>query len=152
MAKIWKKKLAIQSDKKLKIKSFHLEMMALKAIKKPFSGFRDGIIQLFSNLENLILNELEDPIGLSGDISSYLDDSEKKAIYEKIKEINEQIPELIELQKNKPQEAIKGWNKIFGAPFPKPENIKNVKRNLEKNTKYPPKGDDGFGMHSDRWF
>lgn len=145
MLKIWKKKLARQSDNDLRIKSFHLEMLGIKGINKGFSGYKDGVILLFSRIEKLIVNKLEDPIGLSGDISDYLDSSQKHAIQKEIIAINENIKQLLVIEKEDAQKAIKGWNEIFGFPFPKSEPKMKKKKNPKKDTNLPKQGDVGFG-------
>lgn len=148
MIKIWKKKLKQSSMNQLKLKSFHIEILAMKSINKN-TNYRDGVILFFEQAESLIKEKLMDPINLSGDISSYLDRNQKEELSEIIGIINKKIKNLIELEddEGKHQDAISGWRGIFGHPFPKRvENIKNQGYS-GTSTEFPEKGDPyTFGL------
>ncbi len=142
MIKIWKRKITKSNNNHLKLKSFHIEMLALKAINKNTSNYRDGVILFFKRAEDLIKEKLIDPINLSGDISSYLSEQNKKDLSELMKEVNEKIVTLVDLEnQGKHQDAISGWRGIFGHPFPKKIVYKEIKNQSRISTDFPEKGD-----------
>ncbi|QEE15274.1 nucleotidyltransferase [Promethearchaeum syntrophicum] len=144
MLKNWKNTINNQLiNDKFKIKSFHLELLAINAINNSFSGYRDGIIQFFQNAEQLTLKKLEDPLGISGDISSYLSSEQKKTLNEKIEAINEKINKLRDYEsKGEHQKAISGWRQILGHPFPDKEKStsQNNQTQEKRETKHPKHG------------
>ncbi len=139
MLKVLKWKIKQQLG--IKIKSFHLEILAYNILVKPYDSFADGIQAFMERARYEILKECYDPLDSTNLLSGYLSYEEKSKLatyfsskYDRILKINQ----LVTSGKN--QEAIGGWYNIFGDPFPKP--VDEPPQGYETTSKgtYFPKG------------
>jgi len=101
------------------LKSFHLEMLAIKILgNTSIQSFSQGIAKFFSNIEQYIQEAcLKDPANEENIIDEYLDEDDNRdkilSLTEKEKKISERA---LELEKEEEEEkAIKEWIKIFGG-------------------------------------
>lgn len=101
------------------LKSFHLEMLAIKILgNTSIQSFSQGIGKFFSNIEKYTQEAcLKDPANEENIIDEYLDEDDNRnqllLLIEKEKRIAERA---LELEKEEEEEkAIKEWIKIFGG-------------------------------------
>ncbi|OLS12570.1 MAG: hypothetical protein RBG13Loki_3819 [Promethearchaeota archaeon CR_4] len=142
MLKQWKKNNLGNSKIPIKLKSFHLETLCLKILTFPFTSFRDGIKAFFDGVQHIIYEPCDDPAGIGPQVDTYLDENARAMLLTKFREVSLEIPNLLKLEsQGQHQDAIAGWHKIFGDPFPKPVKMDDSTTPRKGGTtRFPPEG------------
>ncbi|MGW3227569.1 SMODS domain-containing nucleotidyltransferase [Kitasatospora sp. NPDC001095] len=100
-----------------RLASFHLEMMVARTYATLGSDSRAALRLFFDhNLYNL---SVQDPAGCSGDLSSYLTQSNREAANESLKVARDRADLALEAEnQGDHREAIRLWRIILGKDFP----------------------------------
>lgn len=100
-----------------RLQSFHLEMLAARTFANLGNNSRTALEVFFRhNLNNL---SVEDPAGFSGDLSTYLTQSQRQQVYQSIQTALDQSQRANEAErKDNHKEAIRLWRIMLGNNFP----------------------------------
>jgi hypothetical protein len=100
--------------------SFLLEVMCLESLHPPFGGRFDYEFQgLFETLADRIYDCWQDPAKLGPPVSDMMNESEKAAAKNALKQAAKQCTAAIDLvRQGRTGDALKAWRILFGPKFP----------------------------------
>lgn len=116
MMKVWNR------EQRVGLKSFHVEVMVLRALSAKPASYAEGVKLLFEKLEHAIKKSCGDPGESGGKVDDYLDlrIGARGQASAQAKRAADQMKEALALVTLKREaEAIRLVGNIFGAPFPR---------------------------------
>lgn len=106
MLKLW------NANNKVGLKSFHLEVMVLRALKQQPASYAAGVQLVFESLARDVLGNSGDPGGSDNRLDAYLLPADREAVAKKLQVAAQGMEDAIRTQS--PAKA----KSIFGSPFP----------------------------------
>lgn len=105
-----------------KLKSFHIEVMSLKAFKDGIdTSFQQAIRRFFDWTDFSLNYPCYDPANTTNQIDDYLTSTERTNIKSKLQNAKSEAGKALGYERNeRHNEAIRRWRDLFGYPFPSP--------------------------------
>jgi hypothetical protein len=101
--------------------SFLLEVIALDLVRRPFGRYQDEVALFFANAAERIQAEWPDPAGLGPDVNSSMNEGDKRAASERLREAQQIAEDAVQLEDDDAErQAVEEWRRLFGSRMPRP--------------------------------